>query len=247
MSRTDVVALADTVGKAIEKVLTTVFPAKVEEDPLVRRLRVRAGLVTLPEPVLLNNPRWLKEPCLWPLFAAHHKVVKGHLRSDFGSAGPLALSFEQEIQKAYPRVDVNVILQLAELFGQMILIYLNHPSVSGVEDLMITIDPIINRGNEVFAKLDSDLVRDTLGANAADTFFQHRVSLNPLLFAGSAEDALKRATNKRDTSDPRGKPRERKSRRIETGPIKCRHCLETLPKGGNYAMHNKICKMKKTK
>ena len=58
MSRTDVVALADTVGKAIEKVLTTVFPAKVEEDPLVRRLRVRAGLVTLPEPVLLNNPRW---------------------------------------------------------------------------------------------------------------------------------------------------------------------------------------------
>ena len=96
MSRPEVV-FADIIGSAIEKVLTAVLPAKVEEDPLVRRLRVRAGLVTLPEPILLNNPRWLKEPSLWPLFAAHHKMVKGHLRCDFGSAGPLTFSFEQEI------------------------------------------------------------------------------------------------------------------------------------------------------
>ena len=95
MNRSDK-AFADTIGKVVEKVLATAFPAKVEEDPLVRRLRLRAGLGALPEPILLSNPRWLKEPSLWPLFAAHHKVVKGHLRCVFGSSGPLLLSFQPD-------------------------------------------------------------------------------------------------------------------------------------------------------
>ena len=77
MNRSDK-AFADTIGKVVEKVLATAFPAKVEQDPLVRRLQLRAGLGALPEPILLSNPRWLKEPSLWPLFAAHHKRVPQH-------------------------------------------------------------------------------------------------------------------------------------------------------------------------
>ena len=247
MSRPEVV-FADIIGSAIEKVLTAVLPVKVEEDPLVRRLRVRAGLVTLPEPILLNNPRWLKEPSLWPLFAAHHKVVKGHLRCDFGSAGPLTFSFEQEIKKAYPRVESCTVAQISELFVQLILIYLNHPMISGVEDLMVTIDPILNRAYDVIAKLDCDLIREVLGVNAADSFLQHRLALNPLSFAGSAEEALKRTTYKRENTNP-GRAQHPKSRRVESDvrAIKCRQCQETLPKGGNFSAHNKICKMRKTK
>ena len=130
----------------------------------------------------------------------------------------------------------------------MILIYLNHPMISGVEDLMVTIDPILNRAYEVFAKLDCDLIREILGVNAGDSFLQHRLALNPLSFAGSAEEALKRATYKRENTNP-GRAQHPKSRRVESEVrvIKCRQCHETLPKGGNFSAHNKICKMRKTK
>ena len=48
----------------------------------------------------------------------------------------LLLFFEQRDREGVPRVDGCVVAQISELFGQMVLIYINNPTISGVEDLM---------------------------------------------------------------------------------------------------------------
>lgn len=246
--------LAEAITAGFREVLEACRPPVIVEDPLQAICRERAGYASanaLPQPMDLSNPQVCKDPYMWILYFAKVNLAKGHLQSTFGTKGPLILAFEDALRKIYPSIkgEASTLNScgLPELLCQIGMIFLNHPAVNGVEDLMLTLAPSILAAQELITEMDEKEISVSVGPAAAAAFAVAQRRLDPRRFAHVAAEAVKHAikvsgqkrevsgtgaAHKRETDTAPGKKRHRQ----------CRKCHAMIT--GSFKEHRSVCPKK---
>ena len=226
--------------------LKMMIPPREVEDPLVVRLKLRAALTVFPLPISFATPQYVNDPPLWMYTCLQLKIVPGHLRYEFGTAGSFLLAFAAAVRAPYPSVTPATEQRLCSLFSSVCLNFINHPATRGVEDLMLTVEFSLADAEQVFTLLDGALIGEVYGREAERTYIATRERLAPRFFPGGAEDALRRATYKGSVvgdgrHDNRNKNSDQKKRRGEV-QRECNRCKEKFC--GPFSFHSKTCKGK---
>jgi hypothetical protein len=209
-------------------------------------MRKLSGISTvgeLPHPFDFSNPSILKDPYMWVLFISKANIAKGHLRSKFGTRGPLLEAFEDSLSVEYPRGKTELVRSLSTLFMQVGMIVINHPASEGLDDLMTTINPTLKEAIRIITELDSDLISASLGPRAGLAFSRARLDLHPRHFAAAAGEALKSALK---VGQPTGSGKRGRDGGQDAGsPRTCFKCKDEVT--GPFAEHRKVCKGRKRK
>ena len=87
-------ALARAIAAGITGATKEAEPPKAK-DPLTEAVRAKLCGATIPEPFEINNLRAIKEPWLWVLLAAAHRLTPSLVITEYKTDGPFLAGVSQ--------------------------------------------------------------------------------------------------------------------------------------------------------